>query len=128
LSPSRSISQQILDKALDRLGEEERSVVKKYACFGWDDPKAAIDAAYEEAKRSQDEYKSKEWVWTVRGKKVKLRHIADNVVKFIDKFKGVGDLLSSLDPVHAGLPWAGVKLLLEVRRKFIWLSLILIPR
>jgi hypothetical protein len=105
-----------LEKALAALEEEERTAVKEYASIGGHDPELALDAAYREAERRQKEYEGKAWVWTVKEHKIELRVLANNVVKFLDKFKGVGDLLSNLDPVHAGLPWAGVKILLEVCR------------
>jgi hypothetical protein len=105
-----------LEKALTALEEEERTVVKEYASIGGNDPKPALDAAYQAAETQRKEYESKAWVWTVGGHKIEFRVLANNVVMFLDKFKEVGNLLTSLDPVHAGLPWAGVKILLEVCR------------
>lgn len=113
--PSSSPGRAILEKALAELGEEERTAVKKFASISDDDPKAALDKAYQAAKTQQNVYESKAWVWTVGGHKTKLRDLASNVVKLLDTFKEVGDALTSLDPVHAGLPWAGLKILLEVR-------------
>lgn len=104
-----------MEKALTELGEEERTAVKKFASMSDDDPKAALDKTYQAAKTQQNGYDSKAWVWTVGGRKIKLRDLASNVVRFLDTFKEVGDVLTSLDPVHAGLPWAGLKILLEVR-------------
>lgn len=37
------------------------------------------------------------------------------IVKWIDIFKQVGDAAVQYDPVHAALPWAGVRFLLQVR-------------
>jgi hypothetical protein len=45
---------------------------------------------------------------------VVLREKADNIVKWLDRFKQVGDIASNTDPVHVGLPWAGIRLLLQV--------------
>jgi hypothetical protein len=36
------------------------------------------------------------------------------LVKWIDLFKQVGDVAVQYDPVHAVLPWAGVRFLLQV--------------
>jgi len=49
------------------------------------------------------------------GYEIKVRDVANNVVKFLNKFKAVGDVAAGFDLVHAGLPWARVKMLLEVR-------------
>jgi hypothetical protein len=35
-------------------------------------------------------------------------------VKWLDRFKQVGDVASNADPVHVGLPWAGIRVLLDV--------------
>jgi hypothetical protein len=40
---------------------------------------------------------------------------ADKVVRLLDRFKAVGDIVANVDPVHVGLPWAGVRAILEVR-------------
>src|SRR5271170_349505 len=53
----------------------------------------------------------KRWTLTFRGHTIALRKEADKVV---DKFKQVGDIVVNADPIHAGLPWAGIRLLLEV--------------
>ena len=40
---------------------------------------------------------------------------ADKVVGWLNRFTAVGDVVANVDPVHVGLPWAGIRLLLEVR-------------
>jgi hypothetical protein len=114
--PNSSPGRVILNDALAELEEEERKVIEEHASIGGEDPKLALDAAYKEAEKKQREYKDKAWVWTVGKHKIPLRDVASNVVKFLDKFKEVGDVVTSIDPVHAGLPWAGFKVLLEVRQ------------
>jgi hypothetical protein len=49
------------------------------------------------------------------GDEIILRDIFEKMVKWVDKFKDVGDAVVNYDPVHAALPWAGVKLVLQVR-------------
>ena len=89
--------------------------MKEYASCR-EGPGMALDATYRAAENKRKDYENKAFFWTVRGRKIELRVLANNVVKFMDKFKDLGDLLSSLDPIHAGLPWAGIKILLEVCR------------
>jgi hypothetical protein len=47
---------------------------------------------------------------------VTLQDEVDKVISFLDRIKDVGDLAVNADPIHAGLPWAGIRLLLEVRK------------
>ncbi|KAL7755782.1 hypothetical protein ACKLNR_014309 [Fusarium oxysporum f. sp. zingiberi] len=37
----------------------------------------------------------------------------DNIIRWLDKFKGIGDVVSSFDPVHAALPWAAFRFILQ---------------
>jgi hypothetical protein len=42
---------------------------------------------------------------------------------WLDKFKQVGDVAVNFDPHHAALPWAGVRLMLEVCRDVLSLKI-----
>lgn len=55
--------------------------------------------------------------WTYKksnGETVMLRDQIEKVMVWVDKFKSVGDNAMQYDPVHAALPWAGVRFLLQV--------------
>jgi hypothetical protein len=47
-------------------------------------------------------------------REVALRETADRVVALLERFKTVGDIAVNVDPVHTGLPWAAIRLLLQV--------------
>lgn len=48
------------------------------------------------------------------GSEVKVRDILEKIVFWFRRFEKVGDMVASFDPMHAALPWAGVKFLIEV--------------
>ncbi|KAJ0356182.1 hypothetical protein COL154_011058 [Colletotrichum chrysophilum] len=48
------------------------------------------------------------------GDVIVLRDIFEKVVKWLQKFKEVGDVATQYDPAHAALPWAGVRMLLQI--------------
>ncbi|KAG9764079.1 hypothetical protein KCU73_g1119, partial [Aureobasidium melanogenum] len=55
--------------------------------------------------------------WKVKnfhGEAIVVRDVVEKVVKWITKFKEIGDIAVQYDPVHASLPWAGVRLLLQL--------------
>ena len=55
------------------------------------------------------------WKYTRKsGETVILRDVFDKIVKWIDTFKRVGDNVVQYDPTHAALPWAGIRLVLQV--------------
>ena len=49
------------------------------------------------------------------GKDFDVQETADRLIGWIAKFKEVGDIAVQYDPVHAALPWAGVRFILLVR-------------
>ena len=53
------------------------------------------------------------------GQTVILRDLFSKIAVWIDRFKEVGDIVVQYDPVHAALPWAGVRFLLQVCRSFL---------
>lgn len=55
--------------------------------------------------------------WSFRrknGQKVIVRDVLAKVAKWVNHFKDVGDIAVQYDPVHAALPWAGIRFLLKV--------------
>lgn len=74
---------------------------------------ADLHALTEKLKR---ECVKKRWTYTRKsGETVILRDVFDKVIRWIDLFKQVGDVAVQYDPVHAALPWAGVRFVLQVR-------------
>lgn len=58
---------------------------------------------------------SKEWIVRWKGKEVfNVRRGVTQVVKIVQKFSGLASQAASLDPLHAGLAWAGVCCVLPV--------------
>ena len=51
------------------------------------------------------------------GEVVILRDVLDKVMVWVNKFKEIGDMAIQYDPVHAALPWAGIRFLLQVSLK-----------
>ena len=47
-------------------------------------------------------------------KEIDVQETANRLVGWITKFREVGDIVVQYDPVHAALPWAGVRFILMV--------------
>lgn len=58
----------------------------------------------------------KQWVLYTNkaGEKVPVRDVLAKVADWFERFKEVGDTAVQFDPVHAALPWAVVKMLLQL--------------
>ncbi|MCJ1312839.1 hypothetical protein MMC25_006515, partial [Agyrium rufum] len=109
--PASSISEDILRRTLQRLTEDERNVIKKYLPTNAADISSTLDAVLSEAQKSQKECERKT---TAAGPEFSLRDRADKIIRWLDRFKAVGDIAVNADPIHAGLPWAGIRLILEI--------------
>lgn len=44
-----------------------------------------------------------------------MRHAYKEVITWTQKFVAMGDIVSQVDPLHIGLPWAGIRAVLMVR-------------
>lgn len=42
-----------------------------------------------------------------------MRDVLENIAGWVNKFKEAGDMVVQYDPVHASLPWAAVRFLLQ---------------
>lgn len=55
-----------------------------------------------------------QWRFPLLGRSVNVREQFDRIVKILLVSRNFASAAASIDPVHAGLPWAGVCLLLPV--------------
>lgn len=60
------------------------------------------------------EKKGKEWKIKFRGDDIVLGHVGMKILHWLNRFKEIGDIIIQFDPVHAALPWAGLRFLLKV--------------
>lgn len=59
---------------------------------------------------------AKRWTYRKGNKEIIIRDQLEKIVRWVDKFKQIGDQVVQYDPSHAALPWAGVRFFLQVRR------------
>jgi hypothetical protein len=73
-----------------------------------------VDNLLTTAKDKRKVCEDKRWNFRFKDHTVRLQDTADKVIVWLDKFKEVGDIAANVDPMHAGLPWAGIRFLLQV--------------
>jgi hypothetical protein len=110
-----SFSHNLLDNALKRLSDRDRATLQDYILPNSSDIDLALKQALDAAKEKQRCCIEKRWTFTFAGRAVTLKDEADKVVRWLNRFKAVGDIAVNADPLHAGLLWAGIRFLLEVR-------------
>ncbi|KAL8942223.1 MAG: hypothetical protein Q9211_001490 [Gyalolechia sp. 1 TL-2023] len=103
----------ILTRTLQRLSNDERATLGHQFLSNSQDVGMALDDALRAAKEKQRYCVEKKWTFTFGGRSITLNDEAEKIIGWLDRFKAVGDIAANADPVHAGLPWAGIRLLLE---------------
>lgn len=111
---SASIGQQILGSAIDTLSTAQRDTLLQHGVAGTNDIEAAVEKTYNIALEKKEQCNDKKWRCTYRDKDVVLRDEAQKVILWLDSFKALGDVAANAAPVYAGLPWAGIRMVLEV--------------
>lgn len=97
--------------AFEKLSDEEKAALPHSSS----DPKLDIlENLRVIVNLKRDECEKKGWKFEFRGRQIILRDVAEKIVFCINKFKEVGDVTVNFDPVHAALPWAGIRFLLQV--------------
>ncbi len=104
-----------------QLNALSRSASAKVGCVSTATPAPAsidIAALCALAVKHRDACEQGRWKFAFggRGEVIVLRDAAAKVIAWLDKFKQAGDIAIQYDPHHFALPWAGVRLLLEVCR------------
>jgi hypothetical protein len=73
-----------------------------------------VDDILELARKQKVACESKQWEVKLGSRSFKIRNGLSNIIDWLQKFKQVGDIAVNFDPVHAALPWAAFRLLLQV--------------
>ena len=108
------VSHDLFSRAFRLLSDGDRIVLEDYIPSNASDITVALEQASAAAVVKQRQCNEKRWKFTLNGKTILLKEEADKVILWLDRLKAVGDVVVNADPVHAGLPWAGIRLLLEV--------------
>ena len=102
-------------EALQKLSDKEMAAITKLwpplqASSQSDIPQQLITVV----EKKREECEEKRWKFKLNGRQIILRDVAEKVIIWLNKFKEIGDVAVNSDPVHAALPWAGIRFLLQV--------------
>lgn len=100
------------DLALEKLSEEDKHELSQMRLDSKLDILQHLRTA---AIKKQADCENRRWKFELNGRQIVLRDVAEKIIVWVDKFKQVGDIAVNFDPVHASLPWAGIRFFLEVR-------------
>lgn len=99
---------------LEELSLEDRNTIRGLLPKDAIDVSAAFEGVHGCAKQLQRQCADERWSWRYKDRQVYPFEKMDKVLQFLDRFKSVIDLATNADPVQFGLPWAGIRVILEV--------------
>ena len=102
-------------KAFQRLEGEERDTLNLMNTSG--SYVDTLSSLCDDLDQKLDQSKQKKLQIEIHGRPIIVQDVVSRTLDWINKFKEIGDIVVQYDPVHAALPWAGVRLLLEVSRE-----------
>lgn len=98
--------------ALEKLPEEAKQVMSQITLNSNLDFLRHLNTV---VAKKQSDCENQRWKFQLHGREIILRDVAGKIIFWMEKVKQIGDIAVSFDPVHASLPWAGIRILLEVR-------------
>ncbi|MCJ1269051.1 hypothetical protein MMC22_008939 [Lobaria immixta] len=108
---SNQTAEQLWDKAFQKLSENDRGTIDPQHTEKLDilqDVLEAVEKKKQLCLRKRWKYKKS------NGEVIILRDLLEKVMVWVNKFKEVVDVAIQYDPVHAALPWAAVRFLLQL--------------
>lgn len=106
---AQSTEPSLWERAFNQLSDKDKNTLS----FP-DANKNTFDSILEATRKSRDDCLARGVKFTFRGKDIIVRDVAEKLLTWVDKFKSIVDVAIQFDPVHAALPWAGVRFLLQV--------------
>ncbi|ORY03559.1 hypothetical protein BCR34DRAFT_617742 [Clohesyomyces aquaticus] len=109
--PVRPSRDDLWSKAVSELSDQERGGID----FTRQEKLDVLTDLTILADKARIESRQKKWKFRRKsGETVILTDVFGKVIKWVDMFKQVGDVAVQADPVHAALPWVGVRFLLQI--------------
>ncbi len=104
--------------AYQQLSKEKESLVTAYSHILSDATISDTNDVQEQVQAilalKREQILEKQWKLQWGNKPIHVRTQIDRIFKLIGVFKDLGTSIAGLDPVHAGLPWAGICFLISV--------------
>ncbi|KAK2775329.1 ankyrin repeat protein [Colletotrichum kahawae] len=111
MPPSGTINPNLWDIARKQLTTAEEAQLAKAVVDNNNLTEQLLELVQEKKQQCMD----RRWKFKrSNGDVIVIRDVFEKVVRWIQKFIAVRDVAIQYDPVHAALPWAGVRMLLQV--------------
>lgn len=111
---SQQMNVMLWAEAHSHLSNKEQEVIARSLPADRGDADLIPEILLRDVRAKREICDKRRWTFRCGDHTVQLRDTADKVLGWLDKFKAVGDIVSNVDPLHAGVPWAGIGFLTQV--------------
>ncbi|KAI0399226.1 hypothetical protein F4802DRAFT_611032 [Xylaria palmicola] len=108
VSPARSKWEQ----AIQRLSEQDRAQLHNVN-ISPDERRLVLNAVLDTANNRIEECRSKRWKVVVGNHPIYIRDVLEKFSVWVKKLIVIGDIAIQYDPVHAALPWAAMRFIMQ---------------
>ncbi|KAL3475927.1 hypothetical protein BJX99DRAFT_270885 [Aspergillus californicus] len=102
--------------ATHKLDEADQKLLTFDSASGYRSELDALESLHQTTREAYDTCIQKRWYFKIPGKEKKIivRDLLSKTAHWIQVFREAGDQAVQYDPVHAAVPWAGVRFLLQI--------------
>ncbi|CAJ0545119.1 Ff.00g085920.m01.CDS01 [Fusarium sp. VM40] len=100
------------EQGLSLLSAEDQKLVEDINERG--DEKTVFAELQKAVIEKQQTSQEKAWKITFGGRSIALRDVAAKMVTWLNSYTQIGDLIAQSYPLHAGIPWSAIKIVLSV--------------
>jgi hypothetical protein len=111
---NRTVPESLWEKAVSELDMQESATLVDFIRSNPQDMASVLENIRDETQRIMDANRETVWKINVNDQEIVMEDIGIKILVWIDKFKVIGNVAAQVDPVHAALPWAIFRFLLEV--------------
>lgn len=101
-------------QAISKLSDKDQALLKYVHVHSGTNDQNFFEAIEDVIRDTRLQEMSHRWKISILGREFVIKDVVLKIIEWLRRFKEVGDVAVSFDPVHAALPWAGFRFLLEV--------------
>jgi len=110
--PTPDATEGLWSEAIKLLRADDREEIRLKAA----EKLTVLEEVLTAAKQKRDQCKDRQWKYKKSdGTVIVLCDVFDKMVKWLTKLEQIGDFVAQLDSTHLALPWAAIKLFLQVQ-------------
>ncbi|KAI9658256.1 MAG: hypothetical protein M1821_002389 [Bathelium mastoideum] len=106
-----SVSASLWEQALYTLSERDQNSIRSSLSTN----NAVLQDLLSVVEQKRDLCQQRGWKYEKsNGEQILIRDVVDKIARWINRVKEIGDIVANYDPAHASLPWAVIRVILQI--------------